>query len=404
MMNRIENIFCGILRSSLSEKELLDISGMSSEDWSSIYKIAWQNNLLPLLYCKLNSHKIPLPVALRTTLRTDYLVHEVRDMRRKKQLLELIRIFNDHNVNHILLKGSHLAEKVYFNSALRPMCDIDVLIQKSEFKKTYEILIQNGYVSSNANYYDFDIYSINGHYPCLVKADCIPIELHWNIHELYNSKNIEDIWSRSESVSIGDLKTKVLSPEDILLHLSVHKGCDLFISSFLVLNDINEICSRHKIDWEKLLSLASSKDWWGNTKCLFSALYLCDKLLGVSIPEHFLRKIQPADFNKKLLINQLFTGIGADNYTYNAVSALTKLILTLNPLLIFEYLMSPRKICRLYNREYSWGILPYLYCKRIIEKSVATFTVLTGFFKNSDMKKLYAASKASSKFESWLKS
>lgn len=405
-MNIIQNNFCMILRDNLSGACKHDIEQMPLEEWNSIYEIACRNNLFPLLYYKLKEHKISIPLQIENSLRGNYLDYSGKDLKRKRQLLEIIKIFNDNGIDHILLKGSHLAEKVYSNSALRSMCDIDVLIRKSDIRKTYKLFKLSGYNSSNYYYYDSELAS-NKHYPPLIKSGFFPIELHWNINGQYNYNNIESIWSRAASITISGLKTKVLSTEDLLLHISIHKGCDdKFISSLVVLNDIKEICSHVRIDWERLLALASSKDEWDNTKCLFSALHLSNKLLGVTIPAYFIKKIQPSDFNKyheDLLTNQFFIRINSDMLTYGVANALTKLSLKFNPLLLLGHLMTPRRICLRYNEQYSWKVLPYLYAKRIADKSGCFFKFLTGILKNDDTRKLYAVSKTSSKLEDWLK-
>lgn len=407
MINKTENILCSILNDSLSEQERLDITRMSSEDWTSIYKMARQNNLLPLLYYKLDFHKITLPIAFKTTLRTSYMVFEVRDMRRKRQLLELIKIFNDHGIDHILLKGSHLAEKIYHNPLFRYMCDIDVLIRKPDFYLAYDTLKKHGYASSVPDYHDTELLALNKHYPELVREGDLAVELHWNIHSQYDCKNIDNIWIRAENTVLGDQKTKILSPEDLLVHLCVHKGCDNnFISSLLLLNDIKEILLNSKIDMDKLYKIASSIDDWHNTKCLFSALYLCEKLLKVNIPEGFLEKIKPADFNEyyeELLLKQFFTYSNLDPSLNTAAIAIKKISSNPNPLMIFKYLMTPKRICVRYDKKYSLGVLPYLYCKRITRKLFESFRIITGLFNQGEKKKLYDISKVSGIVDKWLK-
>jgi hypothetical protein len=287
------------------------------------------------------------------------------------------------------------------------MCDIDVLIGKSAIRQACALLQTAGYASSKPEYCDSELNS-DKHVPPLTKDGGLAVELHWNVSAHYPGRSLEALWSRAQTVMIGGLETKVLSPEDLLLHISVHKGCDdKFISSLLALNDVKAICAAAAIDWDRLFALATSGEEWGNTKCLFSTLYLCGKLLGVDLPEPFLDRIRPADFNEEhesRLIGQFFTRIGADVSTYAAVNALNKLSRRFNPRLVGEYFMSPRKICLRYDRQYSWRVLPGLYGKRIIEKATGAWRAFAGILKDKEMKKLYRISRSSSEIEEWLKS
>lgn len=408
-MDRIENIFCCILRGSLSEEELSDIALLSLDEWSAIYEIALQNNLTPLLYSNLKSCKINLPPDFEETIRFDYLNFSQCDMKRKQQLRELIKFFNENSIEHVLLKGSHLAEKIYANSVLRPMCDIDILIRKRDFDAAFDALSRHGYSSSNPDNHDTELIAPDKHYPGLVKDGCMFVELHWDVNRQYDYKNIEKIWARAETVLLDDLKTKVLCIEDLLMHICVHKGCDdKFLSSLLLLNDIRDILANTKTDWEKLCKLASSRDEWNNTKCLFSALYLSKKLLGVRVPESFMQSISPADFDsarEELLIRQFFSCPDSlDPSMTRTVNSINKIRARGNPLMAFKHLLSPKRLCAVYNKKYSLPILPYLYCKRIAGKSSETFKMLIGLCNQSEIKKLYAVANASEKVERWLKS
>lgn len=406
-MTKTENILCCILRDSLSEQDISAIESMSSKEWSHIYELSQHNNIQPLLYHKIKYHNINLPREFEAIIRYDYLDFSQQDMKRKSQLTELIKIFNDHDIEHILLKGSHLAEKVYHNSVLRPMCDIDILIRKVDFIFIYETLKEHGYVSSKPDNYNTELIALNKHYPGLLKEGCLPVELHWDVHRQYDYKNIEKIWTRTENAFQGNLKTKILSPEELLIHICVHKGCDdNFLSSVLLLNDIKEILSNLKIDWEKLKEFTFSKDEWNNTKCVFSALYLCKKLLNVKVPESFLKNIRPNDFDKRyeeLLIKQFFTYSDSDSSINRKFVLINKLRDNNNPFAIFKYLLTPKRICAIYNKKYSLGILPYLYGKRIGEKILEAFKIILGLFNQTEIKKLYAIYRDSEKIGKWLK-
>lgn len=404
-MEQIQRNFCLMLQDDLSDSARPEIESMSPMQWRIIYGIGCDNHLLPLMYSKIKTHQIAIPEDLKVVLRNEYLSCSGNDLRRKAQLHEVVGILHNHGIDHILLKGSHLAEKVYANSVLRPMCDIDVLIKKSDLRQACALLQTAGYLSSKSAYCDSELNS-NKHIPPLLKAGGLAVELHWHVGAQYPVSNLESLWGRAQTIKIDGLETKVLSPEDLLLHISIHKGCDdKFISSLLALHDIKAVCAA-EIDWDRLFALATSSREWGNTKCLFTTIYLCNKLLDAGLPELFLEKIKPADFNDRQenrLIGQFFSRIDADASTYAAVNALNTLSHRFHPRLVGTYFMSPQKICLRYNRKYSWRILPGLYGKRVAEKAVSIGQTLAAMLTGQEIKKLYQISKSSAEIGEWLK-
>ena len=94
-MDRAQNNLCLILRDKLSLECKQDIEKKSADEWNSLCRIAADNNLLPLLYYKLISHKIAIPRPMENSLRNDYLGCSGKDLKRKHQLCEVIKIFNE---------------------------------------------------------------------------------------------------------------------------------------------------------------------------------------------------------------------------------------------------------------------------------------------------------------------
>lgn len=301
MTKRMEYIFCSILRDSLSEEEFTAICIMTSADWSSIYVIARYNNLLALLYYKLKSHKISLPAEWEEKLRDSYLACSRKDIQRHKQLCELIKTFNDNGIEHIILKGSHLAEKVYIHSLLRPMCDIDILVKDEDIEKAFTILISKGYYNDsqhgNSNIVR-DVYV--HHYPLLEKNGSFPVELHRYLFESNKLKNLDLVWLRVHEVSIGGKISKVMTNEDLLIYVALH-GLKEHTQKLGInfVYDLHTIISAGNINWTAVAELIKDGDW-GNSKTLYSSLIIAKHFFHTDIPSDFLTNIRPVDFNQNI--------------------------------------------------------------------------------------------------------
>lgn len=369
------------------------------------YFFAKTHNLIPLLLYEIKANKLILPRHIEFAFNNDYLGFILKDYQRKKQLHEIIQILNFSSIPHILLKGSHLAENVYEKSYLRWMSDIDILIRNEDFEKCQTELSKIGYEYSQNEIEAFSLLPFKDkHFPALTKADSLPVEFHWNIHRNYNYKFIDRLWERASNFTIDGRQAKGLSPEDLLIHICVHKALDdNFMSSLVLLSDIREILLKYNIDWNKVNEIVTS-EWINSSKALFTAFHLYNLLMDGNIPQDFLKKIRPHDFDKEmeeLIANQMFSTNTTNLSTSNTYSSIEKLKGQKNPLNFFKYLMTPKRICLRYNKDFSICILPYLYLRRIAEKVSEVFRLIFLSFNHKDT--TYISLKNAGKVKKWLR-
>lgn len=79
------------------------------------------------------------------------------------------------------------------------------------------------------------------------------VEMHWNIMPALERFNIDadDLWARTRHEIIAGQKAHVLSPEDLLLHISLHACKEGFFRGLRSLLDISKIIQHYGegIDW-----------------------------------------------------------------------------------------------------------------------------------------------------------
>lgn len=63
----------------------------------------------------------------------------------KSHLLELAKVFHEHNIQFICLKGIELTDRLYDDETARAVSDIDIVIDKNQYKKAEGILYDLGY-------------------------------------------------------------------------------------------------------------------------------------------------------------------------------------------------------------------------------------------------------------------
>ena len=296
--------FLTLLTRILSENfESDSFNGISDEKWVELFEFARHQGVKILLYDLLQKNKIEIPRNLSVKMKQICYSACAEDEKRKKQIKDIIRLFNDNEIEHILLKGSALINTVYEDSICRSMCDIDILVNDADSHKAYGMLTQYGYGSGIGSAEEVEKFKagFNQHYPQLKKTGFLPFELHTRISDTFNV-NLEGIWSRSRILNMGNLETRVMCPEDLIMHIAFHNFLQhgAMGAGLIGLYDICLVIRSTKIDWSVLKRL-TRKGEYDNSKCLYLALYLVKKLLKENINEEFLTSIRPETFPEGLI-------------------------------------------------------------------------------------------------------
>ncbi|MDG5800362.1 nucleotidyltransferase family protein [Marinilabiliaceae bacterium ANBcel2] len=113
-------------------------AAFTKEGEEQILNFAVRNGVAPLLYRKKEISR--LSPTLQSALRNEYL----KSLGRNTALMvigdEIAKKLNSAGINVIFLKGSYLVRFVYYDSALRPMSDLDILVDESDAFDAYHLL------------------------------------------------------------------------------------------------------------------------------------------------------------------------------------------------------------------------------------------------------------------------
>ena len=111
------------------------LSHISTEEWQEVATLASLHSVAPLLYYRLKQHTLAIPDDVAILFKDAYLNNIARNVRLYAELTRILQCFQDANIPVVVLKGAHLAEVIYGNIGLRPMGDVDLLVQKDDLKK-----------------------------------------------------------------------------------------------------------------------------------------------------------------------------------------------------------------------------------------------------------------------------
>ena len=282
------------------------VSGLAEEgrggqllesDWQGVAVSAFTHGLRPLLYERLTSDtsKRKVPDTVLEPLRDAFLVNSLRNTLLYRDLGKVLAGFRQKGIAVIVLKGAHLAQLVYQTKAGRQMADIDLLVKPADLSAATLTLLENGYA------FEIEPHDIEGwrkehpgshHLPSFVKPPRPRVELHWAISPPPNPAEVPNVWEQACRASIAGVEARVLSPEDLLIHLCLHSRLHRFGQGLRPVCDL-AIAIRHyqrELDWNKLLRRAKA---WRAKQCVYLGLWLGKKLMAAPVPERVLTALLP---------------------------------------------------------------------------------------------------------------
>ncbi len=277
------------------QAESIDFEDFSPADWENLLRLAGALLVAPLLYRQLKS-RADIPPNIRDLLKGAYYRSHARYAYLAHELQQILVKFREANIPVILLKGIYLADMVYQDAGLRPMGDLDLLVNWDDIPTGVEILSQLGYRPHVDYALEVEL-DYAKHVPPYIKKD-VAIELHWSIvnPDAPAKVDVPGLWERSLAFEQDGIQARSLCPEDLLLHLCLHSAQHYFLQQLRTLCDIQAVIRKYAadLDWEVILQ--RTQDWQAG-RSVFLALYTTRKLLQVNIPEEILETLLPADFS-----------------------------------------------------------------------------------------------------------
>ncbi len=268
----------------------------SPQHWQQLVSFAQQEAIAPFLYQKFRKLGLEecLPSTVAIELQGLYHGAILRNAQLYHALGKVLKTLEQEHIDTILLKGSHLAELVYGNIALRTMGDVDILVRSKDLERTREVFLELGYGKREGRP---DIQELRKHRHHLVgfrTHEGLNLEVHWTIVKPSSPYHVdlEGLWERSRELTLAKRKARVLSPEDLLLHLFLHEAYhDNFSKGIRALLDISMVCSHYteELDWKVLEELAHR---WGVWNCSTLCLSLSQDFLEPGIPVPILEKVR----------------------------------------------------------------------------------------------------------------
>ena len=292
-MSLEEQFIIQCLQSEYNEEGQIELANFDFDtiDWNTIYEKSIEWKITSFLYHIISkrlseSQRYLIPPQISQKFKMSYTLTGLLNNSNYTELEKIQKTFQAEGIELILLKGSHLAKFVYRDIGLRAMSDIDIMVKKEEFLKALELLFQMGFGAPSEEKLEsierfkanFNKISPNlRHFPSLVdQRKKVKLDLHFSPVKLTAPFNIDidGLWERSKKAEINGTNVLLLSPEDLLLHISIHNSYNHKFKFY----GIKAICDTAQtltyygteIDWDRLRHRASG----GGLKNLFISHYV----------------------------------------------------------------------------------------------------------------------------------
>lgn len=283
----------------------------SDLNWDYLFRIASKHGLKPLLFWHLN-HICPdeIPSEFLQSLKEFLRSNATKNLFFMKEIIDIVKTLNDHQIESVPYKGPILAQQVYGNLTIREFGDLDLYVKKEDVPLIKNILISKGYKSEfmfsssqEQNYLNSQreltfFHEIKG----------IPLELHWKFSGVFLNlpPNSEKIFLKKlKTLNIGGTQIPEITPENLILILSIHNASHQW-SRLGWLVDIATLINNQKIDWSKVIKLSQELSI---QKILLINLYLCHFFLDLRLEDNLTNLLHDNSviMTSNMFINHFFS-------------------------------------------------------------------------------------------------
>lgn len=273
-------LLCQLADAPLSKKpsEELGQKVLDCSDPAQLYKQAQIHGLTPLVHVALEQLNVTnnLPSKITQKFHKKYYT-TLADNMKKMHALDILRQNLPAQIPLLILKGPALIHRIYHNPALRPMSDIDLLIQPSHLNALKDCLRTLAYTSPTP-------------YPDIYTKDNVTFDIHTDplhadriSHRLKAVPlNLDHLWQNATPIATSN-NLLMLCLTDQILTLSVHAlkhGYERNIWLFDILYSLKQACQNNL--WEHVEKDCAKHNFG---PILSFTLHAIQTHLGLDLPE-----------------------------------------------------------------------------------------------------------------------
>jgi hypothetical protein len=257
----IELLVC-VARRSLNDTLVAQITSLleGALDWNFLCEKAREHRLLPLLYHHLNAIGFELvPIPILKSMREESVANSKSCLYLFSELRKLLRLFDEHGIKAAVFKGPVLASTVYGDVSLRQVGDLDILVERSAFELSKQLLVSAGYKMEPELTNSQQSSHLRFHCEIQFVSDSgNVVDLHWGLSPKTFPFGLDphSVMKRAVPVTIQATSLLTFSPEDMILYLCFH-GAKHYWSRLEWISSLAEVIrASETIEWPEVVARA----------------------------------------------------------------------------------------------------------------------------------------------------
>lgn len=225
-------------------------------DWAEIDRIAGQHRLRPLLHQRAGAGQWALPPEIAAGWSAAHRRSALRALRQRGELARLGKLLGAAGIAATVLKGGAFVWRGWADPGLRPLRDLDLLLEPGAAAGAHELLRGHGFVQVEGA-------GEGKHLPGLIAPGSqVLVELHTRLFDTPTVADGErEAAFRAEALAGAPASDRIgaLSDSDTLLHVILHGVLDHQLNTGpLLLFDLSLLIRHGAIDWARFWRLAEA--------------------------------------------------------------------------------------------------------------------------------------------------
>lgn len=276
-----------------SSREHLSHVAEQIDDWDSLFGLAQEHRVLPMLHSKLAGIDSAIPASAQQRLQAEYERNMFHNLANTAELLAMLKAFDQEKIPAMPFKGVVLGAAVYHDLTTRAAGDLDILIDEDEVLKATTVLLSRGYellTTTNA-----DRTPITGCYEYRFErpTDGMVLELRWRLAltepRYRRDLGMDWVWPCRRTTMLAGAEVPDMNPELTLLMLCMHGSRHVW-SRLLWICDVGQLIeSSGELQWEEIIGEARKQGLW---RSLALGVLLANRMVGAVVPPDIFRRFE----------------------------------------------------------------------------------------------------------------